>query len=375
VFKLLFQKTKKSFKHSTETNYSALLNTPNNRHYQLNMKSISVEKIYNIKHLLQQGKSYREISIVTGVSCGSISKIKKQNCPELPIKQGGRPKLLTDRNNMLLVRKLTSGAIETATEGARFLERITNQLISRFTAARAMHEAGLEPRKRIKRPALSSRHKKLRLEFARRYQFWTPEDWKKVIWSDETKINRFGSDGKIWYWKRSNDNRILDHHVAQTYKYGGGSLMVWACMTYEGVGFMEKIDGKMDAALYLDIISCDIARTCEWYQMNLDQVIFQQDNAPCHTSGMVREWLQTQDFEVLDWPPQSPDLNPIEHTWAILKKKLGEYEEQPASIHELWDRVQTQWELISRQQCQNLVDSMPNRIDAVIRAKGGFTNY
>ena len=77
----------------------------------------------------------------------------------------------------------------------------------------------------------------------------------------------------------------------------------------------------------------------------------------------------------MEWPPQSPDLNPIEHLWGVLKRKLAGYENLPTSIKELWVWVQVEWEAISVQKCQKLIESMPRRIEAVIKAKGGYTKY
>jgi hypothetical protein len=107
---------------------------------------------------------------------------------------------------------------------------------------------------------------------------------------------------------------------------------------------LEKVTGSITASTYLDIIKNDLPRTCDWYGLGLGEMVFQQDNAPCHTALSVRSWLQLQSFQVLDWPPQSPDLNPIEHAWGILKRKLGSYESAPANLDELWTRVQSEWE-------------------------------
>lgn len=75
------------------------------------------------------------------------------------------------------------------------------------------------------------------------------------------------------------------------------------------------------------------------------------------------------------WPAQSLDLNPIEHLWSHLKRKLVEYEEPPKGIHELWERVQVEWDQIGAGVCQNLIESMPRRVEQVIKAKGGYTKY
>jgi hypothetical protein len=82
-----------------------------------------------------------------------------------------------------------------------------------------------------------------------------------------------------------------------------------------------------------------------------------------------------KEIEVLDWPPQSPDLNPIEHLWQHLKGRLSTYESEPSSISELWCRVESEWNKIPVQVCTELIESMPRRVDAVLKARGGHTKY
>ena len=77
----------------------------------------------------------------------------------------------------------------------------------------------------------------------------------------------------------------------------------------------------------------------------------------------------------MSWPAQSPDLNPIEHLWYHLKRRLGEYENAPGGMQELWKRVKVEWDKIEADTCQKLIESMPRRVDTVIREKGGHTKY
>jgi hypothetical protein len=88
-----------------------------------------------------------------------------------------------------------------------------------------------------------------------------------------------------------------------------------------------------------------------------------------------KKWFEDHEVELLDWPAQSPDLNPIEHLWHILKMHLQQYENPPKGIQELWERVQEEWEKIPKEECVNLINSMPRRIKAVLKAKGGHTKY
>ena len=84
------------------------------------------------------------------------------------------------------------------------------------------------------------------------------------------------------------------------------------------------------------------------------------------------EWLARL---MVGWPAQSPDLNPIEHLWFLVKRRLAEYQEPPKGITELWERVQAEWEKIEVGQCQKLIESMPRRVQEVIKAKGGYASY
>jgi len=264
--------------------------------------------------------------------------------------------------------------MNTAAEVQRHLRQTGVVSVNVQTIRRTLKSVGLRSGLKRKVPHLTPRHRKLRYEWAKAHKNWSINQWRKVIWSDETKINLFGSDGHRWCWK--NRGKGLESRViSQTRKYGGGNIMVWGCMTAQGAGFATRIIGNMDAALYQDILKGELVQTLDWYDLERDHVIFQHDNDPKHTAHSTTELLSTQNWAVLDWPPQSPDMNPIEHLWKHVKNELYLDSEMPTNKDDLWVKVERIWDSIDPAVCLNLIDSMPRRVEALLKARGGHTKY
>ena len=270
--------------------------------------------------LLQSGLSYRQVADRLVLGYGTVQKIATVSGIERVRPKRGRPSKLSETTKRSIVRNVCSGKYDTAVQAARDLQTDQGITVNPQTIRNVLKSKGLRARHKVKKPAISLRNRKKRLEFAKVHEHWTLADWSRVIWSDETKINRFASDGRLWCWKR-NDEGLSNRTTQATVKHGGGSVMIRGCMTANGVGDVKRIEGTMNGQVYCDILSEHLVNTIENHDMNLDEIIFQQDNDPKHTCRKAQKWFEDAEIETMTWPPQSPDLNPIEHFKGCTQKE------------------------------------------------------
>ncbi len=148
--------------------------------------------------------------------------------------------------------------------------------------------------------------------------------------------------------------------------------MIWAAMSSAGVGPLCFLKSTVNAAIYQEILEHFMLPSADKLYGDAD-FIFQQDLSPAHTAKGTKSWFDDHGVTVLDWPANSPDLNPIENLWGIVKRKMRDT--RPNNADELKATVKETWASIPPQQCHKLITSMPRRIEAVIKAEGAPTKY
>lgn len=194
------------------------------------MKPLSNSKKSEVEGLLRSGMSYRAIKDCTGVSVGSISSIRKSLPGLVPKSRGGRPRKFSERDVRQVCRVADQLRVDNAVQIATQVEETLQVKASRSTIVRALQSSGYRSVKKGKKPLLTSRHRRRRLEFAKTYINWTSEDWQRVIWSDETKVNRILSDGLQWSWHKAgrSDEQIKSAH-GETWRRTNHGLGLFYC--------------------------------------------------------------------------------------------------------------------------------------------------
>ena len=158
-------------------------------------------------------------------------------------------------------------------------------------------------------------------------------------------------------------------------KGDGGNFKVWGCFSANGLGSLHIIYDTLTGAKYKEILEEHLFKDANKMQIE-DDYYFQHDNDPKHTSKIVKNWLAEKEVQTIHWPSCSPDLNPIDNMWSILKNKISE--RSPINnIESLKTIAQEEWLKLNedKELLRNLSNSMPNRIDALKKVKGGHTGY
>ena len=200
----------------------------------------------------REGHSIREIGkllIIPKSSVCNIIKKWKMFRTTANKQRSGAPRKLNERTRRTIVRAINKDPRITATALTKELAEVDSVKVHPETVRRALRSFGLNGRVARKKPLLKQRHKTVRLNFARKHITKPQTFWNNVLWSDETKIKRFESDGKVWVWRKPGE-AFKDKYLVPTVKHGGGGVMVWGCMASSGVGAVHFIDGIMDRKRY-----------------------------------------------------------------------------------------------------------------------------
>ena len=204
-----------------------------------------------------------------------------------------------------------------------------------------------------------------------KYKNWTKEDWRRVIFSDETHM--FVQGHRSQHVRRSQNEKIRNSHIDQRVKHPQ-KKMFWGCFSFYGIGSLHPVEGMMRSQQYIEVVQRRVIP--EMNRLFPDgSGVFQQDLAPCHTSKQVKKFMNENHIKVLKWPGNSPDLNPIENLWSICKQRLRTMD--CTSKEKLIQALIQVWYKDPQilKDCSKLVDSMPKRIKMLLNNRGGHIMY
>ena len=172
--------------------------------------------------------------------------------------------------------------------------------------------------KPAKKPRLTAAIKAKGLQFANNHQHWTSEQWGKVLFSDESTFQQFVVRKR--HFRRPTGKRFDKRYTIATVKHPP-SQMVWGAMSRNGIAALSFLPPgtTMNGPKYVQMLSEKLKLHLQVHNCQ----IFMQDGVPCHRSKVAKNFLDNNNIDLLEWPGNSPDLNPIENLWTDMKNKMS----------------------------------------------------
>lgn len=334
----------------------------------------TIEERKVIINLHNQCKSLSEISRIVNRPRTTIQSVVDRYGARKSLQnnsRSGRPRKINQRVGRSIIRMIKENPRISAVKIVEYLKNNLSIELSTSTVRSFLRCQGFHGRVARKKYFVSETNRKKRLQFAKDNINASPDFWNRVIFTDESKFNIFGSDGHCTVWRKKNE-ALKPKNLRPTVKHGGGSVLVWGCMSASGVGILHFIDGIMNHWAYIDILKRNLVPSAEKMGMK-DNFIFMHDNDPKHTAHSTRMWVLYNTPKHLKTPPQSPDINPIEHLWDFLDRQIRKH--HISSKESLKNALMEEWNKIPSSLTAKLVNSMPKRLDAIIKSKGHPTKY
>lgn len=324
---------------------------------------------------LQSGIGLREIGRRLQVSHSVIHRLQERfhaTGTTIERSRSGRPRATTRQEDRYVGLSALRERSVTAETLRGQLRMATHTNVSSQTIRRRLREQGLQSRRPAIRIRLTADHRRRRLAWCRAHVRWTRAQWARVLFTDESRFTMSFHDGRNRVWRRGGE-RFMDATIQEHDRYGGGSVMVWGGINFRSRTPLYRVEGNLNGVGYRDRILGPIALPV------LNAVgpgaIYQHDNAPAHRARVVTDFLQQQQVDAMVWPALSPDLNPIEHLWDVLGRRIRANHPRPANLQRLFQFLQEEWEAVPQVTLQNLILSMRRRCQDCIAANGGHTRY
>lgn len=336
-------------------------------------KELSKDMRDKIVQQHKAGLGYKTISKnleVKVTTVGAIVRKWKKDKITVNHHRSGAPRKISPRGVSMIVRTVQANPRTTRNELVNDLKE-AGTFVTKRTVTNTLRRSGLRSCSARKVPLLKKNHVQARLKFANDHLNDSADDWGKVLWSDETKIELFGINSRRRVWRQPS-TEFDPKNTLPTVKHGGGSIMLWGCFSAKGTGQLHRIEGRMDGAMYRQILNDNLLPSARTLKMGRGWT-FMQDNDPKHSAKATQEWLRRRHIKVLEWPSQSPDLNPIENLWRELKVRVSK--RQPKNLKDLELICKEEWAKIPVSTCANLIKDYRKRLLNVIENKGYSTKY
>ena len=323
------------------------------------------QKLYKeiVDIYVNEGISVRAIAEKVGVAKSAVARYIcswKKGVAVEDMRPNCRPPKITPADRSFLGQCVASQAKPTSKSITNALAASKGVMVCTQTVRNHLYDFKYECHIPRKIPLLTTKQERARVEWCVQHKDF---DWRNVWFSDETYIEINQSTLPVWH-KKSEKPTVAKPKFAV-------KIMCWGAISARFMTKLAIVEGSMTAQRYIDTLQGYLLTGCRGF--NVRKAMFQQDNASCHTAKLTKSFFGTNHLDVLPWPANSPDLNPIENIWAILKQNVER--RLVRNKAELVDAVEDEWSKISREMVRKTIDSMPTRIAQVLERGGKKCDY
>ncbi|GFW00426.1 transposable element Tcb1 transposase [Trichonephila clavipes] len=220
---------------------------------------------------------------------------------------------------------------------------------------------------------LTSRHHRFRREWATEHVNWRRNEWSNVLFFNESRFSVHPNNRRIFIW-RERGSRNTFAFVHERVRFGSGGVLVYGGISIDGrTGLYIIRDGPLTARRYRDEILRPIVPL---YAAAIgDDFILMDDNCRSHRANLVEDFLFEEGIVRMEWPACSPYMNPIDHVWNALGRRVAGRQPHPQTLQELEKALLEVWDRIPQLVINSLMNSMPQRCSALLAVRGNHTSY
>lgn len=337
---------------------------------------VSYEMKVKIIALTEAGYSVRHIAQSLTVSKSAVHRTitRYRESGEYNRRPGsGRKRATTRADDRFVKMTVLRNRFVTAVDVRDRLQNVRGVDVCAETVRRRLKQVGLRAKRPVKSPQLTREHRVKRLHFADRYLSWTLDQWGSVLFTDECRIGLYSADGRIRVWRRPLE-RFAQCTTLESASFYQQSVMVWGGINSEArteLIFIEN--GRLNAARYIEeVLQEAVVPFAPFIGENF---LLMHDNARPHAAGIVTQYLEEVGIAAMEWPARSADMNPIEHLWDAIKRRIRGRSNPPTTLQQLRIAVTEEWDTFPQDKIRNLINSMPRRVRALKNARGSNTSY
>ena len=327
---------------------------------------------YRAIGMMEGGLSVSEISFRLHVPVRTLYRwiTRFRNEGEVERMEGtGRPSQTSRRSDRRLVRLSRRNPFASSSQ----LLMDWGEQVSSRTVRRRLRHAGLYSRRPLTRRILTPQHRQARLQWAMCRCHFREAQWRCIVFTDESRFVLRPVDGRTLVW-RMRTEVLRQDLVEETTAFGGGSVMVWGAICCDGRSPLVVLRGTVTGESYRQILSNHLLPWAEQLLGHPEtEWRLQDDNATPHRCQTVRQFLESSNIRRIDWPARSTDLNPMEHMWDELGRRVRQ--RGPTSLARLATVLKEEWNAIPQQVIRHIIHGMPRRVHQVILTREGYTPY